>query len=81
MPALGCTTNIPGNRCSQPLILRPFGRSGQELPVEYQVEPLFINFSVFTAKKGCRQGQDLGIYGDPYSKQRFHSDSTITKII
>jgi hypothetical protein len=34
----------------------PFGRSGQELPVEYQVVPYFINFSVSTAKKGYRQG-------------------------
>jgi hypothetical protein len=27
----GCTVNFPGNWCSQPLILRPFGRSGREL--------------------------------------------------
>jgi hypothetical protein len=27
--------------CSQPLILRPFGRYGEELPVEYQVEQFF----------------------------------------
>ena len=40
----GCTVNFPGNWCSQPLIQRPFGRSGQKLHVEYQVEPLFINF-------------------------------------
>ena len=26
-------------------------------------------------------GQDLGISGNPQSKQRFHSDSTVTKII
>jgi hypothetical protein len=42
----GCTANFPGNWYGQPLILRPFGRSGRELPVEYQVEPVFINFSV-----------------------------------
>ena len=54
-PTLGCTANPPGNWYSQPLILRPFGRYGQELRVEYQVEPLFINFSVSTAKKGYRQ--------------------------
>ena len=59
-PTLGCTANIPGNRCSQPLILRPFGRSGQELPVEYQVEPHFINFSVSTVKKGYREGAGSG---------------------
>ena len=52
----GCTANFPGNWCSQPLILRPFGRSGQELPAEYQVEARFINFSVSTPRKGCRQG-------------------------
>ena len=45
-PTPGCTANFPGNWCSHPLILRPFGRSGQKLPVEYQVEPLFINFYV-----------------------------------
>jgi hypothetical protein len=38
------------------LFLRPFWSSGQELPVEYQVEALFVNVSVNTAKKGCRQG-------------------------
>ena len=31
----GCTANFPGNGCSEPLILRPFGRSCQELPAEY----------------------------------------------
>ena len=66
--------------------LRPFGRSGQELPVEYQVEPHFINFSVSTAKKGYRQGPGSGNLEEPlqrhmWSKQRFHSDSTSTKII
>jgi hypothetical protein len=62
----GCTANFPGNWCSQPLILRPFGRSAQELyiPVEYQVEALFINFSVSTAKKGCRQGPGSGNFGE-----------------
>jgi hypothetical protein len=57
-PTPGCTAkfNFPGNRYSQPLILRLFGRSGPELPVEYQVEPFFINFPMSTAKKGCRQG-------------------------
>jgi hypothetical protein len=61
-PTPGCTAkfNFPGNRYSQPLILRLFGRSGQELPVEYQVEPFFINFSMSSAKKGCRQGPASG---------------------
>ena len=53
---LGCTANFPGNWISQPRILCPLGRSGLELPVEYQVETRFINFSVSTAKKGCRHG-------------------------
>jgi hypothetical protein len=44
----GCTVNFPRNWCSRPLILRPFGTSGQELPVEYQVEPLLIKFSMST---------------------------------
>ena len=37
-----------GNRCSQPLILLPFGRSGQELPVECQVEPFSSIFQNYT---------------------------------
>ena len=50
-PTPGCTAkfNFRGNRYSQPLILRPSGRSGQELPVEYQVEPFFMNFSMSTS--------------------------------
>ena len=59
-PTPECTANFPGNWYSQPLILRPFGRSGQELPAEYQVEARFINYSVSTAKKGCRQGPGSG---------------------
>ena len=54
---LGCWEDSVG---ITPLILRPFGRSGQELPVEYQVEPHFINFSASTAKKGYRQGPGSG---------------------
>ena len=57
----GCTANFPGNWCSQPRILRPFGRSSQELPAEYQVEARFMNFSVSTARKGCRQAPGSGI--------------------
>jgi hypothetical protein len=45
---------------SQQLILRPSGRSGQELPAEYQVEARFIIFSMSTAKKGYRQGPGSG---------------------
>ena len=62
-PTPGCTANFPGNWYSQPLILRPFGRSGQELPVEYLETWNFINFSVPTAKKGSRQGPWSGILG------------------
>jgi hypothetical protein len=60
-PTPGCTANFPGNRCSQPLILRPFGRSAQELPVEYQVEPLFMIFWCLVLKKVVDRGQDLEI--------------------
>ena len=45
--------------------MRPIGRSAQELPVEYQVEALFINFSVSShlssAEKGCREAPGFGI--------------------
>ena len=43
--------------------MRPIGRSAQELlvPVEYQVEVLFINFSVSSAEKGYREGPGSGI--------------------
>ncbi len=68
-PTPGCTANFLGNRYSQPLILRPFGRSGQELPVEYVVEPLFINFSLsWLKKKGYRQGQGSGNLGESLVK-------------
>ncbi len=83
-PTPGCTANFPGNWCSQPLILRPFGRSGQELPVEYQVEALFINFSVSSAKKGCRQGPGSGNLGGSLVKatisQRQYQYQNHTKI-
>jgi hypothetical protein len=87
-PTPGCTAkfNFLGNRYSQPLILHLFGRSGQELLVEYQVEPFSINFSMSIDKKGCTRldrGQHLGtvcIRGS-LVKERFHSDSTSTKII
>ena len=44
-----------------PRILRPFGRFGPELPVEYQVETLFIIFMCPQLKKAVDRGQDLGI--------------------
>jgi hypothetical protein len=75
------TANFPGNWYSQPLILRPFGRSAQELSVEYQVQPLFINFSSSTAEKGYRKKPGSGNLRNPYSKQRFQSHGTSTKII
>jgi hypothetical protein len=43
--------------------MHPFGRSGQELLAEYQVEALLINFSLSTAKKGYRQGPGSGNLG------------------
>jgi hypothetical protein len=34
-PTPGCTASFPGNWYSQPLILRPFSRSAQELHAQY----------------------------------------------
>jgi hypothetical protein len=77
----GCTANFRGNRCSQPLILRPFGSSGQELPVECQVESFSSILRCLQLKKALERGQDLGIFlDDPQPKRRFYSDSTSTKI-
>ena len=78
---LGCTANFPGNWCSQPVILRPFGRSGQELPVEYHGRITLHKFLEILIKKAIDRGQDLEISGNPLSKQRFHSDGAGTKII
>jgi hypothetical protein len=43
---LGCTAFSPWNVCSHPFFSCAFGRSPQELPLEYQVDVLFINISV-----------------------------------
>jgi hypothetical protein len=61
-PTPGSTANFPGNRCSQPLILCPFGRSGPELlyRLQCEVEPFIINFSLSTTKKGYRKGPGSG---------------------
>ena len=59
-PTPGCAANFPRNWYSQPYILRLFGRSAQELPVEYHVEALFIKFSESSSKKCCRQGPGSG---------------------
>ena len=67
-PTPGGTANFPGNWYSQPVILRPIGRSGQEPPVEYLETWNFINFSVPTAKKGYRQGPGSGILGESLLK-------------
>ena len=67
-PTPGCTANFPGNWYSQPLILRPFGRSGQELPTQYLEMWNFINFSVPTTTKGPRQGPGSGILGESLVK-------------
>jgi hypothetical protein len=82
-PTPGCTANFPGNRCSQPRILPPFHRSGQELPVEYRVEAVFINFSVSTAKNVCRQGPGSGYLGESpvkatTSQQQYRNHLKIT---
>jgi hypothetical protein len=78
------TANFSGNRWSQPLILRPVGRSAQELPSDYQVEPRFMNFSVTTAKKGYRQWPGSGNFEKflvkaSISYRQYHR--TITKIM
>ena len=36
--------------------------------IEYQVEALFINFSLSTAKNGCRQGPGSGNLGESLVK-------------
>ena len=64
-PTPGCSANFLGNRCSQALILRPFGRSGQELPVEYHGRITFHQFFEILIKKAIDRGQDLGIWGNP----------------
>ena len=38
----------------------PIRQICSKLPAEYQVETLFINFSVSKAKKGCRQAPASG---------------------
>jgi hypothetical protein len=43
---LGGTPIFPWNLCSQSLLLRSFGRSPEELPVEYQTDIFFMNISV-----------------------------------
>ena len=84
-PTPGCTANFPGNPCSQPLIFAPFRRSGQELPVECQVEPFPTNFSLSTAKKGCTKGPRSGnLVGWSLAKakisQRKYHDQNYTKV-
>ena len=87
-PTPGCTakSNFPGNRYSQPLILRPFGRSGLELPVEYpgtRSHHFSAVFRCLPLKKAVDRGQHLGIVciRGPLVKERCHRDSTSTKII
>jgi hypothetical protein len=90
---VGCYNARPDNLASKysscrksirrPFILRPLSRSGQELPVEYQVELFFVKFSMSTVKKGSRQGPASAIVCIRGSlvKERSHSDSTSTKIM
>jgi hypothetical protein len=87
-PTPGCTAkfNFQANRYSQPLILRPFGRSGRELPVEYlgiRSNHFSSIFRCLQLKKAVDRGQHMGIVGILGSlvKERFHSDSTNSKII
>jgi hypothetical protein len=78
-PTPGCAANFPANRCSQPLILRPFGRSGQELPVEYHVEPHSINFSVSTAKEGYTEASIWKSRGIPSQSNDFIATVPVPK--
>jgi hypothetical protein len=55
----GIYNYIPRNVCGQPLILGAFGGSPQELPLEYQVDVLFMN--ILVKKNGVNRGRDLGI--------------------
>jgi hypothetical protein len=68
----------------QPAALRPFGRSGQQLSVEYQVEPLFIDFLLSTAKKGYRKKPGSGNLEEslfePTISQRQYQYQNNTKI-
>jgi hypothetical protein len=64
---------FPRNVSSQPLILRAFGGSPQELPLEYQVGVLFMNISV---KNGVNRGHDLGI---SIAESRAKSDNFTAK--
>jgi hypothetical protein len=52
----GCTANFPGFWCGHPVILGLFGRSGQELPVEYHGRITFDQFFDILIKTGYRQG-------------------------
>ena len=41
---LGCTAIFPWSLCTQSLILRSFGRSSEELPVEYQIKKYWLKY-------------------------------------
>jgi hypothetical protein len=62
----------------------PIRQIWSELHVEYQVEPLFIIFSVSTAKKGYKQGPGSGNLGEFLVKAsislRQHHHQNHTKI-
>ena len=47
----GCSANFPGNWYRQPVVLRSFGRSGQELPVEYHGRTTCHQFFVILIKR------------------------------
>ena len=67
-PTPGCTANIPGNWYRQPPFLRSFGRSGQELPVEYHGWITCHQFVGVLIKKGYRQGPGSGSLGESLVK-------------
>ena len=74
----GCTAFPPWNVCSHPFFSCAFGRSPQELPLEYQVDVLFMNISVKMVWIGAPICEYSGI---PSQNRQSHSKSTRTKNI
>ena len=62
------TANFPGNWYSQPRILYPFGKSAQELPVEYHGWITCHQFVGVLIKKGYRQRPGSGNLGESLVK-------------
>jgi hypothetical protein len=67
---LRCTAIFLWNSCSQSLVLSSFGRSPEELLLEYQSDIFFMNISV---ENGVNRGQNLGISGNTSRNRQSHS--------